>query len=79
MPYIKQDRRKRMELYGCPETLGELNYCITKLCQEFIGHERSYNALNSIIGVLECSKQEFYRRVAAPYEDEKRKENGDVY
>ena len=28
---------------------------------------------------LECAKLELYRRLAAPYEDEKRKETGDVY
>ena len=30
------------------------------------------------MGVLECCKLEFYRRVAAPYEDIKIEENGDV-
>ena len=32
-----------------------------------------------LIGVLECAKLELYRRVAAPYEDDKIDENGDVY
>jgi len=31
------------------------------------------------MGVLECIKQEFYRRAVAPYEDKKKEENGDVY
>jgi len=31
------------------------------------------------VGVLECAKMELYRRVAAPYEDKKKEENGDVY
>jgi len=31
------------------------------------------------IGALECAKLELYRRVAAPYEDTKIAENGDVY
>ena len=35
--------------------------------------------LNAIIGALECAKLELYRRVAAPYEDDKIIENGDVY
>jgi len=30
-------------------------------------------------GVLENVKQEMYRRLAAPYEDKKAEENGDVY
>jgi len=28
---------------------------------------------------LECSKMELYRRIAAPYEDDKSRLNGDVY
>jgi len=35
--------------------------------------------INAIIGALECAKLELYRRVAAPYEDDKIAENGDVY
>ncbi len=31
------------------------------------------------MGALEGSKLEFYRRIAAPYENKKMKENGDVY
>lgn len=32
-----------------------------------------------ILGVLSCVQQEFYRRVVAPYEDQKCRENGDVF
>ena len=32
-----------------------------------------------MVGVLECAKLELYRRMAAPYEDEKIEDNGDVY
>jgi len=38
-----------------------------------------YSNLNELIGVLECAKLELYRRVAAPYEDEKALINGDVF
>ena len=38
-----------------------------------------YEWINEVIGVLECAKLELYRRVAAPYEDDKRLQNGDVY
>ena len=41
--------------------------------------DSSYHAYNEIIGVLECVKQEFYRRMVAPYEDKKCEENGDVF
>jgi len=39
----------------------------------------SYTQINAVIGVLECAKMELYRRIAAPYEDKKSRESGDVY
>lgn len=81
MPYIIPERRKRLvEGNELPDSAGELNYLITKLVDRYIQvHGRNYRTLNEAIGVLECAKLELYRRVAAPYEDEKIKENGDVY
>lgn len=78
MPYIHQSQRQRP--LAVPVTIGELNYCITILCLNFLdvqGH--NYKNINGIVGVLECAKLEFYRRLAAPYEDTKIIENGDVY
>jgi len=62
---------------------GELNYTIFRIVDtltntKFIGAERRYARFNAIIGSLECCKQEIYRRMVAPYEDEKIIENGDV-
>ena len=61
---------------------GTLNYIITRLCdfwcRDYAG-EANYEKYNAVIGVLECVKQELYRRQIAPYEDEKCRENGDVY
>lgn len=81
MPYIKYDDRKRLERGQLgPKVPGELNYLITKECANYADdHGHSYTVYNEIIGVLECAKLEFYRRLAAPYEDTKIKENGDVY
>ncbi len=82
MPYITQQRRD--ELFNdkdeFPNTPGELNFFLTKLCIEYMkkGH-KSYQEINDIMGALECCKQEFYRRVAVPYEDGKIETNGDVY
>jgi broad-specificity NMP kinase len=39
----------------------------------------NYTNVNSVMGVLSCVSAELYRRLAAPYEDRKIKENGDVY
>lgn len=81
MPYITQEDRRRIREEQHPETAGELNYMITQLCDDFIGGYPNlrYEKLNAIVGVLECAKQEFYRRIIAPYEDHKRLENGEAY
>ena len=87
MPYIKPEKRAKYdrtleELIGILKSLpaeevdGELNYVVTKILKEV--YPLRYFHINKAIGVLECIKQEFYRRVAAPYEDIKMKESGDV-
>lgn len=79
MPYIRTEDRPGVIIDG-PTTAGELNYAITKLCVDYTSFMgECYTTINEVIGALECAKQEFYRRVAAPYEDKKIKENGDVY
>ena len=81
MPYITQNRREMIK-YSI-ENPGELNYAITQLLIQYIEHKNrgipAYTLINDILGALEGAKLEFYRRVAAPYEDQKIKENGDVY
>ena len=85
MPYIKKQDREKFEdvlLYKLPdtETSGELNYLITMVCQNYL-HSKgvSYQTFNDIIGALEGSKLELYRRQLSVYEDKKIIENGDVY
>ena len=85
MQYIDQDSRNKLDpnmvlLSENTNTVGQLNYCITKLCINFLKRSTiSYTALNEIIGVLECSKLEFYRKMLEKYEDEKERENGTVW
>lgn len=87
LPYIKSEKRKKYEkiiqelvtiLKSLPpeEVDGDLNYVVTKLLKEV--YPLRYYHINKAVGVLECIKLEFYRRVAAPYEDLKIKESGDV-
>ena len=86
MPYIKQEDRVNLDfpLVKAMETTeigtcGNLNYLITKLCHKFLSEgKQNYEKYNSIIGVLECAKLEYYRRQVSPYEDVKIAENGDV-
>lgn len=81
MPYIEQKVRDDLNLGNrLPETPGELNYAITMICLEHIERKGiSYTNINEVIGALECAKLELYRRIAAPYEDAKITQNGDVY
>ncbi len=87
MPYIKPEKREKYErtlkeLIGILKSLpaeevdGELNYVVTKILKEV--YPLRYFHINKAMGVLECIKQEYYRRVVAPYEDIKMKESGDV-
>lgn len=82
MPYISRTRRS--ELPELPDyrdlTAGDLNYLITTLAIDYIAdHGCNYATMNEVIGVLECAKQELYRRWLAPYEDSKIAEHGDIY
>lgn len=80
MPYIDQSRRAEINDSSLVETPGELNWLITILISEYVNKKgMSYTTLNEVVGVLECAKLELYRRVAAPYEDQKMQQNGDVY
>jgi len=91
MPYIKQHKRTvldpaidelhrslvELELDNDDNNLeGNLNYAITRLLKMCYGE--SYAEINDAMGVLTCIAFEYYRRVAAPYEDQKIFDNGDV-
>lgn len=79
MPYIKSVDKQVVVNEG-PRTAGELNFFITLTIQKYVLDKGlSYQNINDVVGALEGAKMEFYRRVAAPYEDGKIVENGDVY
>lgn len=80
MPYIPQEWRELDWNDNPALTPGQLNYVVTVACDDYLADRGlSYSTINEVIGVLECAKQELYRRIAVPYEDRKRYENGDVY
>jgi hypothetical protein len=90
MPYIKQEDRKKFDGHiedivdalsdhgFAQATPGNVNYVISNIIWKLFKQNRSYTHGNNLIGVLECVKQEYYRRQLAEYEDEKIKENGDI-
>lgn len=88
MPYIKDTSTRYAIDDGVADHLnpyiiteGDLNYTITRLVDSYASRngKLSYASINTVIGVLSCVLQEYYRRVAAPYENSKCQENGDVY
>lgn len=56
---------------------GDINYAFTRILGGIMG-EATYPKICIITGVLENIKQEFYRRVAEPYEKLKIRQNGDI-
>lgn len=81
MPYIDHQARSLIDGGCTPLNAGQLNYAITKLALAYIDAHGplSYQLINDVMGALTGAQQEFYRRVAAPYEDQKMRINGDVY
>ena len=88
LPYIIPERRKRYEdviqsivtyLQEVPEEQrdGEINYIVSVILRR-VYQPPKYYRYNRAIGVLECIKQELYRRVVSKYEDKKIIENGDI-
>ena len=90
MPYILR-KRQAVFIDGLEElelqldvlkdaSPGDLNYLFTSLCIAYLRVKgRNYQGINDVLGALDGAKSEFYRRVAAPYENRKIKVNGDVY
>lgn len=79
MPYIDEEARHRVMVDG-PNTSGELNYTLTNVINNYVFRKGlSYQTLNDVMGALDGAAREFYRRMVAPYEDQKKEQNGDVY
>ena len=94
MPYIKEEARVFLDecienMIQCLtegneltddeflSILGEINYTFSRVLAGSMG-KTSYSKIAMATGVLENIKQEFYRRLASPYEDKKARENGDI-
>ncbi len=91
MPYITKEQRDDLDpaiqelintiiVTNCDggSQAGRMNYVITKLLDAVYPDNR-YKSMAEAVSVLEMAKLEFYRRVAAPYEDQKMYDNGDAY
>lgn len=77
---VESIRNSKCSLYNPHDFsnyLGRINYCFSRV---IIGVMKnvSYKNIAMATGVLENIKQEFYRRVAEYYENQKIFENGDI-
>ena len=85
MPYIEKSDKSYLEplvesLMLEVGTVGELTYAISVMCDRFANKFRlNYAEIAHVMGALECTKHEFYRRVAVPYEESKKELNGDIF
>lgn len=92
MPYIKQENRIKLKELAAdiiielerlnritPGYAGNMNFLISTIISNILEKNKSYAMINELVGMLECVKQELYRRIAFKYEDQKAAENGDVY
>ncbi len=92
MPYIKNSDRELYDKevnelvekltkgdYNVAPVVGDVNYIVSSIIWNvFRKVGPSYTLGNNLVGVLECVKQEFYRRQLAIHEDKKILENGDI-
>lgn len=92
MPYIPQSERKllnasleelmhQLSLFEDSKQDGALNYCVSRLVAGVLKPASGwrYWKIARGIAVFICAALEFYRRVAAPYEDKAINNNGDIY
>ena len=79
MPYITKEARERVEAMG-PSRPGELTYLLYRECVRYARGQtfESFATYAEVLGCLEATKLELYRRHVAPYENIKLEENGDV-
>lgn len=94
MPYIYESERTKYEesikkivdemiivtKHSTNAAKGHLNYVIFSIVKRYLDRSgMNYgNAQDFIGGVLSCCQMELYRRILAPYEDEKIEQLGDV-
>lgn len=90
MPYIKKRNRSTLDKFldglivllvnttsNGKKNNGEVVYVIYKLLKQVYG-EGNFEVRSNALKALESAKLEYYRRIMAPYEDKKKKENGDI-
>ena len=84
MPYIRNEDKSKFDksLLELPDikTDGELNYLLTQLAIKYCdSHDLCYQTFADVMSAFSGADKEFYRRVIAPYEQQKISQNGDCF
>ena len=92
MPYISEEKREVLDPVvedliqafrglqsddPLDNPKSNLNYVISRLLDRM--YTSNYQEIVNAVGTLATTAFEYYRRVAAPYENQKRHDHGDVY
>ncbi len=92
MPYISKEKREVLDPViedliqafrglqsddPLDNTQANLNYVISRLLDRM--YTSNYQEIVNALGTLVATALEYYRRVAAPYENQKCHDEGDVY
>lgn len=80
MPYLEKSVKRALDGGQIQASEpGHLTYKLYVLCLDYIVvRGKRFFSVCEVMGALACCALEFYRRVIAPYEDEKIRSNGDV-
>ena len=84
MPYIRHSRRHDLDplLVGLDtqlETPGDLAYVLFRIMRGYWRRKPGFSRWAEMRGAIDDQVDEFRRRVVVEYEDQKLKENGDVF
>jgi len=84
MPYTEQKDRVKVDnalaVADIPNwSAGDLTYGLTRVVFAWVKPRKNFMNIALVIGCLVCTILEFYRRVVAPYEDDKKVKNGDAF
>ena len=78
-PYIDTQSKNDVYTSGA-QNVGQLTYVLTESCIEYVARKQeSFQVYAEILGALEATKLELYRRLITPYEESKRLLNGDIF
>ncbi len=74
-----KDALSYLESMDIKKLSGHLNYMVFKTVKAWTRKNgKKYFVFAAVVGTMICCVLEIYRRLVAPYEDEKILENGDV-